>query len=529
VRRSRKLPFTRSLAITLSILTLIPFQNSTARAALQCKESTVETVCKSVTDSFESFASGQGGQTCKIGNEIKTNLGREECLNELNANFSQIGAQCDALSKMKEGRARQITFAALHSSMAAACLIPCICGASGVGKPFCQASEVACAGGSLALSATELGIAVAMAIKTDDYASLAGSAMGVVGITLSSIALADAIKGLSGAGKSAGTKAGAVLSACLPFAMETLTSGIQWFNLQKNGEMYQEQCGSTSEFLTSNGQLAVAAGVSAEELAAASAQSLAGAVAFDPSSQTDFDRALDSAESELADITKLSQDVFSNSASYQSAATALGESQKGMGKLFDPKKLGTLKANLKSLGIDPVKLTQAAAKNGISQALQSQLGPNLNADERKRLKEMLADVGKLRAQILKANNGGSGFYSGALAKGRAKPSSKPEWSGFGAMGEGTEGGAAPAASTLQFSGAASGKRSRAEELGWRPDDSDEWHASFRGSLFDLITLRVQRSRSRTERLEWEDPLNRASHGLDKKSPAEPARSTQWDF
>ena len=82
---------------------------------------------------------------------------------------------------------------------------------------------------------------------------------------------------------------------------------------------------------------------------------------------------------------------------------------------------------------------------------------------------------------------------------------KKEGFGFGdAFGSGAT---APVQGQLQFDKT---QKNRAF------DNADIWHAGFNGSIFQIVSDKIDKNRDQVNELEWDTPLNRALSGLPAK-------------
>jgi hypothetical protein len=55
-------------------------------------------------------------------------------------------------------------------------------------------------------------------------------------------------------------------------------------------------------------------------------------------------------------------------------------------------------------------------------------------------------------------------------------------------------------------------------------DGDIWHEGFGGTIFQIVSQKLDRARERVDQLEWESPLNRALTGLPARKPAAASRT-----
>jgi hypothetical protein len=104
----------------------------------------------------------------------------------------------------------------------------------------------------------------------------------------------------------------------------------------------------------------------------------------------------------------------------------------------------------------------------------------------------------------------SGTYKSS--GGGAKPAARANpFSMFGGMkGPASLAGGAPSETTFE-------KAKR--ELSGLDGNTDIWHEGFNGTIFQIVSKTLGRTRERIDQLEWESPLNRALTGLPAKKPA----------
>lgn len=51
-----------------------------------------------------------------------------------------------------------------------------------------------------------------------------------------------------------------------------------------------------------------------------------------------------------------------------------------------------------------------------------------------------------------------------------------------------------------------------------PLEGDIWHETYQGSIFEIVSYRLDKSRTRVVEMEWQTPLNRALTGLKNARP-----------
>ena len=78
---------------------------------------------------------------------------------------------------------------------------------------------------------------------------------------------------------------------------------------------------------------------------------------------------------------------------------------------------------------------------------------------------------------------------------------------------------------MNFDGAASGKGAPTLSApSWESDDI--FHSDFKGTLFQIVSGRLTRTKERVEEYEWDLPMNRARQGVPQKPSYEgPRRAT----
>jgi hypothetical protein len=123
-----------------------------------------------------------------------------------------------------------------------------------------------------------------------------------------------------------------------------------------------------------------------------------------------------------------------------------------------------------------------------------------------------AYAGATRAS--KASSSPSSMMS--AGKGKASGGGKGQGAGdipFGFAMKGA-GGAGNGASLVDF-----GKARRVPANTGAPGDI--WHEGFAGTIFQIVSGKLDSSRDRVAELEWDSPLNRALTGLPAKKPSQP--------
>jgi hypothetical protein len=115
--------------------------------------------------------------------------------------------------------------------------------------------------------------------------------------------------------------------------------------------------------------------------------------------------------------------------------------------------------------------------------------------------EKAVESGKL--PLLGANSGGSMIAGRGGRGGGTAKSGNP----FGMFGmRGPDMGGAPTQTTFEKT-----KRALANEV-----EGDIWHEGFGGTIFQIVSGKLDKTRDRIDQLEWETPLNRALVGLPAK-------------
>ena len=215
--------------------------------------------------------------------------------------------------------------------------------------------------------------------------------------------------------------------------------------------------------------------------------------------------------------------ALSSPEAFAAAATAAGRLDPKLGEFFKKVPPKDLFNQLKAANPNFGSLAAAAAQGnfaGMSSALgditkkDQKLAGALDAADKEFKKRMAA----LRAQEVQGTQyaKGKGGQSGSSAsKGKAGAGTNPFAGMMGGAGGGGDG-----PDVLKFTGGPSAPTQMPADAG---DPNDLFHAHERGTLFDIVSRRVGRTRDRVEAYEWDSPINRLIENLPHKAADEPLR------
>ena len=215
--------------------------------------------------------------------------------------------------------------------------------------------------------------------------------------------------------------------------------------------------------------------------------------------------------------------MLSSPEAFAAAAATAGRLDPKLGEFFRQVPPKELFNQLKSVHPGFDSLAAAAAQGsftGVGSALgditkkDAKLAAALDAAD-KELKKRMAAFRAQEVQGTQYSGSKAGAGGGAGAKGKAGAASNP-FAGF--MGGGAGGADGPDA--LKFTGGAVAPTQAPADAG---DPNDIFHAHERGSLFEIVSRRVGRTRDRVESYEWDSPTNRLIENLPHKSADEPLR------
>ena len=217
--------------------------------------------------------------------------------------------------------------------------------------------------------------------------------------------------------------------------------------------------------------------------------------------------------------------LLSSPEAFSTAAATAGRLDPKLGEFFKKVPPKDLFNQLKSANPNFGSLAAAAAQGnfaGVSSALgditkkDQKLAGALDAADKEFKKRMAA----LRAQEVQGTQyaKGKGGQSGSSAS-KGKAGAGTGTNPFaGLMGGAGGGGDGPDA--LKFTGGPAAPTQAPADAG---DPNDLFHAQERGTLFDIVSRRVGRTRDRVEAYEWDSPINRLIENLPHKAADEPLR------
>jgi hypothetical protein len=293
------------------------------------------------------------------------------------------------------------------------------------------------------------------------------------------------------------SKVGKALS-CVSMAFFAAAAAVKWANYATNGNLAQSECENIQKM----------AGIGTANLILP--VPTVSPAAFQVGSATPADALKPSAGSTFGDGSEYASHVNDKSSTFPAGAVNPNVFTSAA-SIFDkmPNK-DQIPSLLSQFGTPMSDLTKRLAATSPG-ALVASVVPGLSPEQTSMLKEVdtLAKSGKFQftgqAPVATYASGGAGAVTpteaadpkGAFAmlrRNRAKQPTNPREISF----------------------------EKPVERPTLPADGDIWHASFKGTLFEVASIRIENSQDKVIALEWVYPLNRALSGLAPLAPGQEA-------
>lgn len=282
--------------------------------------------------------------------------------------------------------------------------------------------------------------------------------------------------------------------ACATAVLETTMIGIRSASLDNILRGRDESCNTIRSLAYTGGTLGGGTG-------GGSYTGSAAAVASDASDTSGSGRrtpqqALDRLMSCASSGTAMSTCIANNGNQLSSAAAGV------IDPFFsNPNSLSQLKDNLPNLDRVMGAAKTGGAGSAMNAAMPGGMGSGPTAAE---MKGLIDTIGK-EVKNFGPIPGLRGTYSGGGARGSSGSNSDPGFAALLNFGQNrTPGSASASTNLLNFKAGLDAKI----EVG-----ADIWHSGFKGSIFQIVSVRTAKSLPQLTDLEWSTPLNRAAHGL----------------
>ncbi|HCM40454.1 MAG: hypothetical protein A2Z97_03825 [Bdellovibrionales bacterium GWB1_52_6] len=382
--------------------------------------------------------------------------------------WGQIGHQCAAVTASEKGKTAEMVTASVYTAAAAVCTSACIA----MHSPIIAASSALLA--ACTVSGTVAGI-------TDlTYSILIGNAVGGVMGGLVGAAGAVGSAAVTGvASSSAGHKIAG--SPCWSMGILFAVAGIKWYMMSNSAGAAREACNAAGKYADSNAMGNGGGSRTRINTPLGTKNPLApyDANAGAPSPYISNLDNLDGFPSTHLSAAKASPDIFG----------AFPNS-------------GTFPEALKELNINPGDIARQLENQSPAALLSGMSGMPDN------IRQKLWEIDDaIKSGGIQLTGGGGGVYSGGSGGGSGAVgggSGKNPFGDLSAFGkkkdEAVEG---PALLKL------SAKDSDISSL----NDDDIWHSTFKGTIFEIVSHRLTKSRDKILPGEWATPLNRALMGL----------------
>ena len=386
--------------------------------------------------------------------------------------YGQLQQFCQAHDMLQDGEKAEKVTATVYTAATAVCLAACVMG----NNPSKPAWELACLASGGVAGITDVVQAIRLGSLMD----------GLIGAGVMGFAGQAAYAGLSGTASTTSYTVGGktFATSCVASGLLLVVAGLKWMGASSAGGKADENCSN-----------AAALGASAPASQTGTISGGSGGGSYSASGGSNGSAYTKNAREVSEDFTA---DDFMQGA--QSAATA------------DP--YGSILTQMPNLDQVPSGLDKLGiGLNDINKGLDSQGPGSLLSGMPGIPGDTKAALAQFDAELAKAVNSGNFNVPGAIAK-----------SGGGGGASKSAGGGAPG---LDFSSLFGKKEDAAggpaAELNFKASaggraDGDIWHSNWKGSIFQIVSNRLDKSREKVDSLEWQSPLNRALSGLPSKTP-----------
>jgi hypothetical protein len=473
-----------------------------------------DAICRNFIDNTQSPSDDFKAQVCAVPSQLPENTSLvevnkkvSECLEGAASRYQMVAPNCSAMRSASSSKDSAIAFTVVYGVVAALCTSACIC--SNV-QPACGVAvglSYACSTATLLAAGAEL--TTNLILK--ENADAAVDAMSDV--VIPSVGVLMGVGTLIAQATSA--QQSAPLMSCVMAGATALQAILKGTSISGYEDTKKSACENLVKQTSSNLGIVGHAELSMD--GSADGVRVAGAKA--PKSQTGNTGSGGGTDGG-SDINfgSLTPEQF---ASMSSSAASADPRLKEFFKHMRPE--DALKA-FKNLGPGAVQAASGYMKGSMTDMLSPMLDAaagqgagmaKASQEIRDRMKQADAEFQKRLQEHQKKVLAGSAYVGGAKASPAGVKKSALDFGSFG-----TQPAAAPV--VMQFGGAVPAAQN-APDLSWETDDI--YHSNFKGSLFQIVSGRLSRTKERVESYEWDSPFNRERQGLPQKSGAEGLRPT----
>jgi hypothetical protein len=395
-----------------------------------------------------------------------------QCVLDLATHWGMVGPYCAAIEAANDAKGANMAAAALYTLGAVACWVAC---GSSEGSPWAAAGRAVCGLAALGGIAADI---TSMA----EMGSAGGGGYIAAGVITS---LASALGGVVG---------GAFGSACWGGGIMTASAIAKWLSIALMKDVGTEACKNIKK----QGSISDAIGGSSSSSSKGSGGggSLPGAPGA-----TDGGAGGDTGGGGGGGIAGGTFDDLDDGDTFAQrlGATAGGDP---LGRMFNrlenPQKIPDM---LKLMGTSASEVARAAVGAGGPSAGLSGIPklPDSVKDKLGEIEKLVQDEMARSVAAATPSRGGGGAGSGGEPK---------KESLFGAKMPAAKAGGGK----LEF------EKQAKKALG-EPEGTDIWHEGYAGTIFQIVSTKLVKTRDRVETLEWASPLNRALTGLPSKKAA----------
>jgi hypothetical protein len=411
------------------------------------------------------------------------------CFQALQNSWIVIGNHCAAIDLISNAQTAGRVGATAYTAAAIACVSACAAENGVVTAPFAKG---ACLGVGIGATIVDIGAVLAESKAADGILSQLGMGSAVLGD----------IAAMTAAGASADMVKTKIVSSCGAGFFMTSAAVLKWKDVNNMAGNKDTECESVTAMDSTAAMVAAAAYAAGVASGAGNAPNTLATTGSTGSTGGQVGKGGSMTHGGGGAYIPMDAGMMAGLDSPKFAAAVSGP----YGELFKALPREKLKDIMEKVGgITMDELNKKLATQSPATAIAS--APGVSAAMAGALKE--AEKAALDGKFaLKGDLGGS---SSSYASG-------------GGGGAGGKGGAAKPAFGGLFGGGAvggSGTSSEAtfEKMKRAPtslENGDIWHEGFGGSIFQIVSNKLSKERTRVDELEWETPLNRALAGLPTK-------------
>ena len=429
-----------------------------------------------------------------------------DCKSSQSAKYGVVPHHCAAKRIDELGRDYDLGMASTWTVVTAACLTACALTFTDITGIFVTAATATCVGGSVGATAAEIALTIKISTESDkeaitltdlqksgQYGALIGGA-GAVGAAATVGGMAA--KGVTGAvnmGKSAAAglvakTTAAKAAACASAGVSAVIMSLKWVNYKKNEENAKKECAAINKL----GWPSDVKPTSVPKTSAPDGKASLGA--FTGSGGTSGIK--NSGAGGNVDTDDMTNN-FPGSAFNSSAANS-----GPLGKLMDafPNKKD-FPSVLEKMGTNLGEVTNKLQTQSPASVIGSMMSLPPEASAFLNDIQTLAANGQIGGDASVMQGGGKGGSGGGS-------SGEPAFDPMSLFAPKKGADVAAGSNTMDFGSKIAPAMA---------DGTDIWHSGVKGSIFQIISNKLEKTGNRIESLEWATPLNRALNGLPNSS------------